>query len=115
MYSTAGVLPNNSIIFPDSSGRIGLLECISGSLVADRGQWIGPDGTDLTTTAEDPFEVAIGGEDDPGTIQIMSTFITAPFLEADNGVYSCSLPDENGDTAHLSVGIYVDGFNSMSQ
>ena len=112
-YSTAGVLPNNSIVFPDSSSRIGLLECISGSLVAGGGQWIGPDGTDLTAVSGDPFEVTVGGAEDPGTMRVESTFVTSQFSEADNGVYSCLLPDESGLPGHLSVGIYAPGFNSM--
>ena len=78
------------------------LNCISASRSADIGQFIAPNGNDITNDSS----VTIGDGSDPGhvSIQLQSG--------GEEGVYSCVIPDENDVEQYLHVGIYYGAFNS---
>lgn len=105
------MIPNNSIIRMSASGRFNQLQCISGSRMAGVGQWIAPDGNNISDDTNDLLNITIGGVDDPGLIS-MEIKDGATFTLDDEGVYTCIIPDENGDMQYLFVGLYGRGFNS---
>ena len=110
-YVVGGVdrILNNSILETTSEGRIPQLLCLSGSSGSAVGQWIGPDGTVLTTTQSDPFDVIFGDNNNPGQM-IVETPITNPSIVATHeGVYTCMIPNENDEIEYLRVGIYLSG------
>lgn len=101
-----GNLQNNSLVEINSHGRIPQLHCLSGSSMSDVGYWIGPNGTNLNEVLNDPFDVVPGDENNPGEL-LISTPITNTQLEnVHEGVYTCSMPDDNGINQNLHVGIY---------
>jgi hypothetical protein len=79
--------------------------------MAEVGQWIAPDGSNITDDTSDLFNVTIGGLDDPGFTSIKIKDGASLTLD-DEGVYTCTIPDENGDMQYLFVGLYGRGFNS---
>ena len=110
MYSfdpdNTGPLANNTIIITDNFGQMPHLQCISGSQSPNIGQWIAPSGQDATYRTSDPFDVVLGGGNDPGYLDISlhsGQFITFN----DQGVYTCRIPDENGVPRSVFVGIYL--------
>ena len=106
-----GPVQNNSIIRASITGRFNQLQCISGSSVAGVGQWIAPHGGDINGGPSDPFTIITGDANDPGftSIELEDGASLAP---RDQGVYTCVIPDENGNVQYLYVGIYLRGFNS---
>ena len=110
-YDRVGTLQNNTFITTDSSGMIGVLQCISGSLQPNVGRWISPSGQDITTSIIDPFEVQVGDQSSPGSLNIRQASghsITTSF----QGVYTCIIPNERGMEEYLHIGIYSHTFNS---
>lgn len=102
----SGIIPNNSVIVTDIFGRLPQLQCASGSQSAGVGKWVTPTGRDVTATTNDPFDVVIGGQDNPGYLDIMlhpGRILTL----SDQGVYACRIPDEIGVISTLYVGIYL--------
>ena len=88
------------------------LHCASDSTTASVGQWIAPNGVDLTNSSTDPFDVIVGGVQDPGSfiVQLRHGHIVSSGFQ---GVYTCVLPREDGEQVYLRVGILPNGFNSM--
>ena len=75
----------------------------------DVGQWITPDGRDITQNSDDEFDIIVGGINDPGYLDI--TLSTGRSLtHNDQGVYTCLIPDENGTITELHVGLYLPQF-----
>ena len=106
-----GLIYNNSIIRMSATGRFNKLQCISGSKIAGVGQWIAPNGNNITEDNTDLFNITVGDLDDPGFTSIELEDGASLAVE-DEGVYTCIIPDENGDIHYLSVGLYGRGFNS---
>ena len=96
----------------NGNGRINQLLCLSGSMTARVGQWIGLNGTNITTTDNDPFDVRVGGSYSPGSVEVQTPDTSSPLSSANEGVYTCVIPDESGETNYLYVGIYLSGFSS---
>ena len=107
----AGLVQNNSIIRASVTGRLPQLQCISGSSAADIGQWIAPNGGEIDVGPSGSFTIVTGDADDPGftSIELKDGVSLAT---RDQGVYSCIIPDENGNVHYLYVGLYLRGFNS---
>ena len=104
-----GTFPDNSIIVADNFGQIPQMQCISGSNTPNVGQWVAPNGQDLTNMASDKFDVTVGGSDDPGYVEIAVSSSQVLTL-TDQGVYTCSIPDETGVNIPLHVGIYLEAY-----
>ena len=81
--------------------------------MAGVGQWIAPHGNNITESDDnmDKFDVTVGGLDDPGFTSIEPKH-GASLAAEDEGVYTCIIPDHNGDLQHLFVGLYRRAFNS---
>lgn len=106
-----GPIQNNSIIRASITGRFNQLQCISGSTAANVGMWIAPNGEDIDGGPSDSFSVVTSDGTDPGFTSIelqMGEALSA----GDEGVYTCVIPDENGNMQYLYVGLYQRRFNS---
>lgn len=101
-----GLIPNNTVILTDNFGQIPRLQCISGAMQPNVGQWLAPSGMDITFSANDPFDITVGDQSDPGYLDV-SLHSGRILTISDQGVYTCSIPDENGTTSSLNVGIYL--------
>ena len=109
-----GLLSNNTFVRVDSNGMLDELQCVSGSRRANVGQWIAPNGQDITYSNTDPFDIAVGGVDNPGSLairQAIGQILTSAF----QGVYTCVIPDESGVNRSIHVGIYSNGFSGKRQ
>ncbi len=106
-----GGLPNNSIVVALSTRTSKLtfaFQCRSGSRtdVSVR-QFIGLDGQPRGTGGG----LVVGFSPHPSAIAVNN--VGLPDLSAgEEGVYTCRMVDENGDTVEANVGIYRNGFNS---
>ena len=101
-----GIIPNNDIIVTNNFGQLPRLQCISGSQSADVGQWITPSGQDATHQTNDPFDIIVGDESDPGYLDI-SLHSGQVITYEDQGVYTCQIPDDMGALVSLHIGIYL--------
>lgn len=101
-----GLIQNNSITTTTMTGRIEQLQCISASRSANVGQWISPNGNDITNNS---LITSVGNITDPGFISLELQSITIN----NQGVYTCVIPDENGVQQYLYIGIYYGRFSSM--
>ena len=67
------------------------------------GEWISPQGTDLTAVLNDPFDVLFGA---PGQLLVETPLTNPPIGSVHEGVYACVIPDEAGLSQRLHIGIY---------
>ena len=103
-----GVLPNNSIVITQPSGNF-FIQCRSGSTMTDVGQFVGLSGNTFNIGETfGAFRVGTFGTH-PGTVILRNN---GALTTADNGVYSCHIPDESGMMVDVNIGVYVNGFNS---
>ena len=75
------------------------------------GCFISPSGQDISDTPSMPFDITVGGQDDPGYI-ILSVAPDQKVRGSDSGIYTCFIPDEAGVEQTIHVGIYGNNFNS---
>lgn len=102
-------LPDNSELRPSASGsgQLSELICASGSKRSNIGQWIAPDGTDVTNSTQALFEVSVGDSDNPGFLSMQQRAgAIIDFSAGTAGVYTCVLPDENDIRRDIRIGIY---------
>jgi len=59
----------------------------------------------------DPFEVTVGGSDNPGSLQVENPNTHPPLSSDNEGVYTCEIADETVETNFLYVGLYLNGFS----
>ena len=71
------------------------------------GEWISPEGNNLAAVPNDPFDVTFGGSSYPGQLLIETTPTNPPITSSHEGVYTCVIPDENGQDQSLHVGLYL--------
>lgn len=107
-----GLIANNSIIQASTSGTLGEIQCISGSLDINVGNWIAPQRQVITTHSNDPFAISFGGENDPGFMRIQLES-GQNFTAVDIGIYTCAIPDETGVERSFHVGIYLHAFTGQ--
>ena len=113
-----GVLPNNGIVIAlavTSGDRIAI-QCRSGSTMTGVGQLVDLDGDtfNIGMSADVLSVEQIGsGSGHPGSLQSRNHVGTERTLTAaDEGVYSCRIPDETGSDVDINIGVYRNGFNS---
>ena len=99
-------ISNNTAFFADSAGQIGTIFCHSTSQQPNIGRWISQAGNDITFTSSDAFRVDFqsGGVRSYTTLQLHQG--SALTESADQGIYSCLIPDENGTEQTLHIGLY---------
>ena len=94
---------NNTVLWADDNGQFGTLYCTSGLKSAAIGQWVMPNGEEV---AEDgSFKVVHGGGDSFGFagLQLNPGYTINP---GNQGMYKCAIPDEEGETEELFIGLY---------
>ena len=118
-----GVLPNNGIVIAriiDITAnyywyypRI-QFQCCSGSLVTGVGQLVDLDGNTFNIGDHaGVFSVTQLGSGQPGSLSIRNRAGTEDALTAaDEGVYTCRIPDESETMVDVNIGVYMNGFNS---
>ena len=97
---------NNTVVLAAPGGTIESLQCISGSAVPNVGQWIAPNGQDITRSNTDPFDTTVGGSANPGHLAI-SPAAGRTITSSWEGVYTCSIPDQAGAEQVFYIGIYL--------
>ena len=105
--SGIGNIRNNSILEATSGGRIPQLLCLSGSNMSTVGEWRSPEGRNLAAVQNDPFNIVFGDSNNPGQLLMETPLLNSPITMSHEGVYTCAIPDENGDTEYVHVGIYL--------
>ncbi len=106
-----GGLPNNGIVVALGTRTSGLtfaFQCRSGSLTdTSVRHFIGLDGQPRSTGGG----LVVSFPPHPSAIAVNN--VNRPDLsEQEEGVYTCRMLDENGDTVDANVGIYRNEFNS---
>ncbi len=76
------------------------------------GRWIAPNGQDVTYDMSDLFEVSVGGELQPGHVGV-ELREGYSLTTANQGVYTCAIPDEADREQFLTIGIYPYTFNGV--
>ena len=111
IFANNNPVSNNSVLLADSDNQIGTIYCASGSHSSGIGQWIGPNGATVMRSGSF-LTVVRGGGHFPSYVglQLRTNQSLSMF---DEGIYTCIIPDENGDQQALHVGIYRHGFYSM--
>ena len=109
-----GLLQNNSITRASVTGSIMQLQCVSDSTSAGVGNWLAPNGEDITSKSDDPFMITLGDETDPGYLAVDLTEGYS-LTSTDEGVYTCTIPDADGIDNYLHIGIYRNGFSSKQE
>lgn len=104
--SGVGTILNNSAIEANSNGQIPQLLCLSGSNMSVAGAWISPGGMNLVAIQNDPFDIVVGDSNNPGLLLIETPDTNPPFTVTHEGVYTCRIPNENGQNEFVHLGIY---------
>ena len=99
------MIQNNSIIQAAMIGSTQQLQCVSALASTNVGQFIAPNGSDISN---DSSVVTSGDASDPGFVSLQ----LSSFINNNQGVYTCIIPDEYGVQQYLHVGIYYGRFNS---
>ena len=116
MFAGAGLwgmsqpISNNSALIADSAGQIGTIYCHSASEQPHIGRWISPAGNDITFTSTDGFDVDFHSGSFIYSYTTLALSSGFSLSSADQGVYSCQIPDENGIQNTLHIGIYHHGY-----
>ena len=79
--------------------------CVSNSSQPDEGEITGLDGTTLTSSNSD--WIVDNGGNIPGFIRATNTTFTA----SDQGIYTCTISDDNGNVMVFNVGLYSTAFS----
>ena len=99
-------IANNGLIVSDSTGQL-RLECVSSQSAL--GVITGLDGNTLTTAGiwrvSHPY-------DRPG-VRRLRTNDDTPLTAVDQGVYTCTVPDNNDNQIVINVGLYPTGFSGV--
>ena len=116
LWGTSNILYNTSALQASTSGDIGTIYCHSSSNNSHVGQWISPQGLDITRNFLDPFSIQFNNG--PNYTTSYTTFqlqdlSLQPFTSTYNGVYSCVVPDDQGNMQTLHIGIYSNQYSSM--
>ena len=114
MWGASQPISNNSAFIADSAGQIGTIFCHSASQQPNIGRWVSQNGNDITFTSSDSFAIGLHS----GVFPSYTTFGLSngfELLPADQGVYSCRIPDETGTQNTLHIGIYTSGYGGDFQ
>ena len=107
-HSSDGLLTNNSVVRANNGFLPGSIFCLSGREEAGIGRWIAPNGNDYTLPGTHAFEVSVGGQNNPGVVEILVSGSDNRFPAGHwDGVYSCVIPDETGTEKIIYLGIYL--------
>ena len=106
-----GSFPNNSLVSlnaMDAKFRLKLL-CRSDSMREDVGKLIGLDGNPIVTHSVSFLNVS---HPQPGELRVLNEPSSTDLTASEQGVYTCCIPLQSGDTREVNIGIYPSGFTS---
>jgi hypothetical protein len=95
------------MLLANSGGRIPQLYCLSGSNMSMVGEWISPGGRNLAAVQSDPFDIIFGSGSSPGQLLIETPLSNPPITVTHEGVYTCRIPGEYGQSEYLHIGLYL--------
>ena len=104
-------IANNGLIVRASDGLV--LDCISNSSQSGVGMITGLDGNTLPIGNTDVWRIA-NPFSRPGVLRLQ-TISRSSIIAADQGIYTCTIPDSNGNQFIINVGLYTSGFMGESQ
>ena len=112
-----GVLPNNGIVIAQdvTSGDRILFQCRSGSMTTGVGQLVVLDGNTFAIGHNTGVFIVQQTGGGSGSVQVRNRAGTDTLTAADEGVYSCRIPDETGSDVDVNIGVYRNGFNSKDK
>ena len=116
LWGSTNFIHNTSAFRANANGNIGSIYCHSTSNSSNVGEWISPDGLDITNNFTDPFNIQFNngpGYPSYNTFQLQSPS-SQPFTSAYEGVYSCIVPDDLGVLQTLHIGIYTHAYSGKS-
>ena len=101
-----GALPNNGLIISRTSSNIVrlLFTCRSTSGSSSVGELIGPSGFPVNSLR---FFIDLT---QVGTVEAVNSIDNVAIGSDNQGIHTCRIPDENGETAEVNVGIYSNDF-----
>ena len=85
-----------------------LLNCVSNSSRSGVGTITGLDGNTLPTGSTGVWKVNYP-YNRPGAIRLQTTS-SSSLSAADQGIYTCSIPDSHNNQIDINVGLYPSGF-----
>ena len=97
-------IANNGLIVSDSDGQL-RLECVSSQSAL--GVITGLDGNMFTSSTS----LRVGHPYDRPGVRRLRTNDGTPLTAAEQGVYTCTVPDSNGNQIAINVGLYPTGFS----
>ena len=108
----SGSFTNNNLVTLDSMNTVFRLRlfCRSDSMMRNVGKLIGLDGSPIVTHNSTFFEIS---NPQPGELSVVNFVSNSTDLPASGqGVYTCSIPLQSGETREVNIGIYPSGYNS---
>ena len=97
-------IANNGLIIALGSGTSLQFDCVSNSSQSGVGVITGRGGTALTGgiwQVVNPFSR-------PGVLRVRANGVLAA---GDQGIYTCTIPDDSGNSIAINVGLYPSGFS----
>ena len=99
-------IPNNGLTVSASDGL--LLNCASNSSQSGVGMITRQDGNTLPIGTTDVWRVSNPSQR-PGVLRL-ETISTSSITAAEQGIYTCTIPDNNDNQFTINVGLYRSGF-----
>ena len=104
-------IANNGLIIALGSGRSLEFDCVSNSSQSGVGEITGRNGTTLTDGAAlaggSTWQVVIPSSR-PGVLRVRTKGV---LIAGDQGIYTCTIPDDSGNSIAINVGLYPSDFS----
>ena len=108
----SGSFLNNNLVTLTSMDTVFRLRlfCRSDSMMENVGKFIGLDESPIITHNSTFFEIS---KPQPGELRVVN-FVTSStdLTGSGQGVYTCRIPLQNGETREINIGIYSSGYSS---
>ena len=101
-------LANNGLVVNDSE-RL-MIECVSNSSESGLGSVIVPNQSILLPPARTDYWRIISPFRRPGVLRILNIDYGSLVTYTEQGIYTCSIPDSNGNEFVFNFGLYPEGF-----
>ena len=115
IFASDKMIPNNSIIIGDSDDQLGTIYCISGSNDGNIGEWTAQNGSVVTGSSSEVFITVYGGGGNDSVSPYVGLQVKSGYslTESAEGLYTCTIADENGILQSLHIGIRRQSTQSM--